>query len=228
MIISEIFYTLQGEGRYAGHPCVFIRTSGCNLRCVWCDTPYTSWEPEGSTRSVAKISSETEVWRHVNHVVISGGEPMMQKDMAELVDTLKAHEHFITIETAGTIFAADVQPQFYSISPKLRNSYPGTDYRKEQRIHNSNNTYDALAQFVDCGLDYQFKFVVQGEADTDEIVDLVSRFDVPPERVYLMPEGVNESDLQARSRVIAEICKREGFNFTGRLQIYLWGNTRGT
>src|SRR5215469_9962101 len=74
--IAEIFYSLQGEGSLVGVPSVFVRTSGCNLRCVWCDTPYTSWHPEGEERTLPSIVAEVEQYP-ARHVVVTGGEPMI-------------------------------------------------------------------------------------------------------------------------------------------------------
>ena len=104
MFISEIFQSLQGEGKYAGHPSVFVRTSGCNLRCSWCDTPHTSWQPEGERVHVTEILQRTAGWSHFEHAVLTGGEPMLQPDLPDLVSALRAREHVITIETAATIF----------------------------------------------------------------------------------------------------------------------------
>src|SRR5690349_20327441 len=119
MKIAEIFYSVQGEGALVGVPSVFVRTSGCNLRCVWCDTPYTSWQPEGDERSVDSIVEEVN--RHgAAHVVITGGEPMIAPGVAELTRRLRQH---ITIETAGTV-AAEVHCDLMSISPKLESSVP--------------------------------------------------------------------------------------------------------
>src|SRR6187402_924568 len=99
MLISEIFYSLQGEGELTGVPSVFVRTSGCNLRCSWCDTPYASWNPEGEPRSVAQIVSAVQAHASARHVVLTGGEPMIAKEIRELAAALKALEYHITIET---------------------------------------------------------------------------------------------------------------------------------
>src|SRR5437870_10464295 len=102
MKIAEIFHSIQGEGKLAGAPSVFVRTSGCNLRCVWCDTPYTSWNPEGADMPMEAILAE--VRRHgASHVVVTGGEPMIPEGIVDLTRSLDMH---VTIETAGTVFKA--------------------------------------------------------------------------------------------------------------------------
>src|SRR3954452_7149233 len=102
MRIAEIFYSIQGEGRLAGVPSVFIRTSGCNLRCVWCDTPYTSWEPEGEEKTVDEIVAEAKRYA-ARYAVVTGGEPLIAREIAELTQGLKSEEFHITIETAATV-----------------------------------------------------------------------------------------------------------------------------
>jgi 7-carboxy-7-deazaguanine synthase len=128
MLICEIFYSLQGEGTYIGAPSIFIRTSGCTQKCCWCDTPYTSWWNEGNKVSIDEIYKTCiNHSGYVKHIVITGGEPMIQKDLPELVNLLKKNKHFVTIETNGTIFNPDVKPDLFSISPKTSNSIPDKD-----------------------------------------------------------------------------------------------------
>ncbi|MBI4908810.1 MAG: 7-carboxy-7-deazaguanine synthase QueE, partial [Acidobacteria bacterium] len=122
MKISEIFYSIQGEGVLAGVPSVFVRTSGCNLRCVWCDTPYTSWSPEGVDMTIAAIVERVAA-DSKGHVVVTGGEPMIQPQIGELTRALRGLGQHITIETAGTV-APEVECDLMSISPKLSNSTP--------------------------------------------------------------------------------------------------------
>jgi len=118
--ISEIFYSIQGEGRLIGTPSVFIRTSGCNLRCVWCDTPYTSWTPEGEDWTIKEVLRE--VRKHpARHIVITGGEPLLAAEIQELAAALKRAGAHITIETAATIFKP-VACDLVSLSPKIANS----------------------------------------------------------------------------------------------------------
>src|ERR1700687_811838 len=86
--IAEVFYSIQGEGMLAGTPSVFVRTSGCNLRCVWCDTPYTSWQPEGDFSMLGTVLSDVRR-RWATHVVVTGGEPMMVEGMVRFTQALK-------------------------------------------------------------------------------------------------------------------------------------------
>src|SRR6478752_7603525 len=102
MRLSELFYSIQGEGKLVGMPSVFVRASGCNLRCTWCDTPYASWEPEGEEMEVGSIVEKVQEFGR-RHVVLTGGEPMIMPDVVELCDRLKEKDHHITIETAATV-----------------------------------------------------------------------------------------------------------------------------
>src|SRR4051812_22168162 len=103
MRIAEIFYSIQGEGKLVGVPSVFVWVSGCNLRCVWCDTPYASWNPEGEEISVEGIL-ERVLGFGARHVVLTGGEPMMFKEMVALIVGLKSRGMHVTVETAGTLW----------------------------------------------------------------------------------------------------------------------------
>src|SRR3954447_11040297 len=123
MKIAEIFYSIQGEGTLVGVPSVFVRVSGCNLRCTWCDTPYTSWTPEGDATPVAEIVNRVREYRGAKHVVITGGEPMIFEPVAALVGRLREDGYHITIETAGTVYQS-AACDLMSISPKLANSTP--------------------------------------------------------------------------------------------------------
>lgn len=224
MKIAEIFYSIQGEGTLAGVPSVFVRTSGCNLRCTWCDTPYTSWEPQGEERDIESILEEVDRYR-ASHVVVTGGEPMIAPQIDELTHRLK---HHITIETAGTV-DAHVRCDLMSISPKLANSTPHTrdDGRwaaQHDRLRYQPEILKRLTQLYP----HQLKFVITDPNDLTEVHAIVDSTGVSKSRVLLMPEGIDSAILAGRSRWLAEICKREGYRFSPRLQIDLWGNRRGT
>ena len=222
MKIAELFYSLQGEGSLVGVPSVFIRTSGCNLRCAWCDTPYASWQPEGAEWSLDEIENEVES-HGARHAVITGGEPMIQAEIVQLTERLRALELHITIETAGTVFQP-VACDLMSISPKLANSTPEGSYAAPHdrlRIQ-----HDVLVRLM-ARYEYQLKFVVAKPDDLEEIRALAETLDAPAERVILMPEGTEQAQLAERGQWLAEICKEEGYRFSPRLHIDLWGNRRG-
>jgi 7-carboxy-7-deazaguanine synthase len=229
MRIAEIFQSIQGEGLLAGVPSVFIRTSGCNLRCDWCDTPYASWKPEGLEMSVSEILKKISVW-NCNHVVLTGGEPMIAPDLTELADALKKQGKHITIETAGTILPNGIPCDLASLSPKLSNSTPPPERDSAwARKHEATRLQpEVIAEWIR-KYPFQLKFVVSTENDLAEIKTLLSRLPpVPSDRILLMPEGIDVKTLATRSPWLVEICKREGFRFCPRLHIELFGHTRGT
>ena len=224
MKIAEIFYSIQGEGGLAGVPSVFVRTSGCNLRCVWCDTPYTSWEPEGEELSLDEILARVGVYRQARHVVLTGGEPMIAPQVVELTERLRERGLLITVETAGTVFKP-VACDLMSISPKLAHSTPeGAWAATHERLRIQ---VDVLRRLMGA-YEFQLKFVVARPEDLEEIQRLVEDLAADPSKVILMPEGIDEQVLRERGRWVAEICKEQGFRFSPRLQVDLYGNTRGT
>jgi 7-carboxy-7-deazaguanine synthase len=229
MRIAEIFYSIQGEGLLAGVPSIFIRTSGCNLRCHWCDTPYASWKPEGPEMSIEEILKKLTEW-NCDHIVLTGGEPMIAPDLPELATALKKQKKHITIETAGTILPNGIPCDLASISPKLSNSTPSPERDPAwAKKHESTRLQpEVIAEWIR-KYPFQLKFVVSSENDLAEIKNLLSRLPpVPLHQILLMPEGIDVKTLAARSPWLVDICKREGFRFCPRLQIELFGHTRGT
>lgn len=227
MRISEVFTSIQGEGTLSGVPSLFIRTSGCNLRCVWCDTPYTSWHPEGEEWSLPRILARVDAEPHVRHVVITGGEPMLSAELPSLTASLHASGRHITIETAGTIFQ-DLHCDLMSISPKLTNSTPHA--REEGRwvqMHESARLRLDVLRRLTGAFDYQMKFVVSDPADLQEISHIAGVLRVPADRVLLMPEGNDPEILAQRSPWLVEVCKDRGYRFCPRLHVMLYGNRRG-
>ncbi len=222
MKIAELFYSIQGEGSLVGVPSVFIRTTGCNLRCSWCDTPYTSWEPEGTELSLGRILEQVRAYP-ARHAVVTGGEPLIQAETVTLTQQLKAAGFHVTVETAGTVFLP-VACDLMSISPKLANSVPeGSWGARHDRLRIRPETLSELMRRYE----YQLKFVIRAPEDLPEVRDLADALSADPARVILMPEGVVSEVLRERSVWLAEICKREGFRFSPRLHVDLYGNRRG-
>lgn len=226
MKIAEIFYSIQGEGMLAGVPSVFVRTSGCNLRCTWCDTPYTSWKPEGLEVALDAMLAEAGRY-HAAHAVVTGGEPMIADEIVPLTEALKSSGLHVTIETAGTVHQA-VACDLMSISPKLANSTPhdregGRWAAQHDRLRYQPEVLKKLmAEYA-----YQLKFVVAAPEDLGEIENILKETGADRSRVVLMPEGTDTATLRDRGRWLAEICKRERFRLGPRLHIDLYGNRRG-
>lgn len=217
MKIAEIFYSLQGEGSLLGVPSVFIRTTGCNLRCRWCDTPYTSWNPEGVDMTLDAILEQACAYG-ASYVVVTGGEPMIAPGIAELTRRLKQAGFHITIETAGTVYA-EVACDLMSISPKLANSTPEGPFRAQhERLRVNLEVLGKLMLYP-----HQLKFVVAAPEDLEEI----RRYPGEKKDVILMAEGTKPEVLRERAVWLAEICKTEGYRYSPRLHVDLWGNRRG-
>ena len=209
-------------------PSVFIRTSGCNLRCVWCDTPYTSWKPEGKKWSVGAILSEVAKYPS-RHVVVTGGEPLLAGEIEDLTAKLKTLGSHIIIETAATLFKP-VACDLISMSPKLANSTPWNRAKgKFAHMHETGRlNFEVMQQFID-GYEYQLKFVVNHPNDFAEIEEILGRLEnVDSSRVLLMGQGKTARELRDKTKWIVKLCKEYGFGYTPRLHIELFGNRRGT
>ncbi len=227
MRISEVFSTIQGEGILAGVPSLFIRVSGCNLRCVWCDTPYTSWQPEGEEWSEQRILDWVDSQSGYRHVVLTGGEPMLFAEMEPLTRRLSARGLHITIETAGTV-DRDVVCDLMSLSPKLANSTPWErGSRQWAERHEATRIQLDVLRDLTRRFNHQLKFVVGDPEDLPEIESLVAQLKTSSERVLLMPEGIDAGAIARRSSWIVEECKRRGWRFCPRLHVMLYGNRRG-
>jgi organic radical activating enzyme len=233
---AEIFASLQGEGASIGRPSVFVRLSRCNLACQWCDTAYT-WRFAGDNRphrdgrsfdrganqvalDPAEVAAKVSAFG-VNRLVITGGEPLLQAPaLVQMIAALGAGFH-IEVETNGTVApppALDALIDQYNVSPKLAHSGNRADLALiPERL--SAWTADPRAQF---------KFVVANPDDLNEIKALAQTFAIPPERLFVMPEGTVSATLRDRSRWLAEAALHAGWRFTDRLHIHLYGDTRGT
>ncbi|MFN0128465.1 MAG: 7-carboxy-7-deazaguanine synthase QueE [Verrucomicrobiales bacterium] len=239
MRISEIFHSVQGEGRLTGVPSVFVRTSGCNLRCAWCDTPYASWSPEGDEMDVEAIAA-TVARFGTHHVVVTGGEPMIARDIEALLARLRSAGHHLTIETAATVAPpTGLTCDLASLSPKLSNSTPSVAQIGAAWAvrHEAQRLQPLVIREWIRRFDFQLKFVVSHEADLVEIDRLLAEVSgaresspvaIPPHQVLLMPEGTDAATLAERGRWLVDICKATGYRFCPRLHVELFGHTRGT
>lgn len=225
--ISELYASLQGEGLLVGTPSIFVRVSGCNLRCVFCDTPYASWEPEGDHRPVEQVAREV-LGLEPRHVVLTGGEPMIFPEIVELCRLLRENDRHITIETAGTRYLP-VACDLMSISPKLANSDPGEEragswaQRHRQRRENLDVVRSLMREYA-----YQLKFVVGQPSDLDEVTEYLARLcGAAPERTLFMPQGTDMATLSGVAEWLEPFCAERGYVFCPRKHIEWFGAGRG-
>ncbi|TYL40515.1 radical SAM protein [Natronococcus pandeyae] len=236
--INELFYSLQGEGTLAGVPSVFVRTSGCNLRCWFCDSYHTSWEPTHAWMDLEEIVAEVESHERADHVVLTGGEPMLHDGSVDLLEALDDRGYHTTVETNGTIYR-DAPIDLASISPKLESSTPTSERDPKgngewaESHENDRIDLEALARLVE-DYEFQLKFVVTDADDMPEILELlddlrdVSSVPIRDDDVLLMPEGATRDRLaETRSRV-ADLAMEHGFRYTPRLHVDLWNDAPET
>jgi 7-carboxy-7-deazaguanine synthase len=221
--IAEVFYSVQGEGKLVGVPSVFVRTSGCNLRCRWCDTPYTSWAPEGESRTVASLVEQVSGFG-AKHVVVTGGEPMIAPGVGELTAALRERGLHITVETAGTVYTP-VACDLMSISPKLKNSTPGD--AQWGPVHERTRVQVDVLRRLMGEFVHQLKFVVAAPGDMGEILDLVGKLGAAAGDVLLMPEGRTAAALRERAGWLTGLCMEHGFRYSPRVHVDIWGDKRG-
>ena len=228
MRIAEIYKSVQGEGLLTGVPSVFVRASGCNLRCWFCDTRFASWAPEGVDLSVDEIVAQVEEWE-CRHVVLTGGEPMLFAELIPLCERLRNERRHITIETAGTLHLP-VRCDLMSISPKLSGSAPDGDANPHwRRRHERTRRRPEVVRRLMAQHNYQLKFVVDTQQDLSEVEDYLEQVGSrDPERVLLMPQGAQQEELSAKSEWLRPYCERRGYTFCPRKQIEWYGSVRGT
>jgi 7-carboxy-7-deazaguanine synthase len=237
MRIAEIFRSMQGEGRLTGARSVFVRVSGCPLRCRWCDTPYASWTPEGEELSAGAILGRVDALRAESalpggatcrHVVLTGGEPMLYADLVSLAAGLRQRGMHITVETSATIYMP-VECDLMSLSPKLSNSTPdeAVDPAWRRRHEARRDAPEVVRQLV-AEYDHQLKFVVDSPDDCAEVERYLARFpEIDRDRVMLMPQGVEAADLAAKAAWLEPYCRRRGLAFCPRRQVEWFGSRRG-
>jgi len=223
--IAEIFESIQGEGPWAGTSSLFIRTSGCNLRCWFCDTPYTSWKPEGTARSLEELVRRVADCQAPD-VVLTGGEPMLVPDLVPLTQRCRELGRRVTIETAGTV-DQPVECDLMAISPKLSNSVPNDPawHDRHEQARFRPLVIRSLLSRYNCIL----KFVIDRPEDVEEVQQWLSNFpEADPGIVWLMPQARTREQLAEKADWLRRLARKHGFNFSSRLHIEMFGNVRGT
>jgi len=245
-LVSEVFYTIQGEGPSTGRPALFIRLGGCNLHCKWCDTPYTwvynernaerhhagvMYDPQEELRRVSGQNLVRRILREFpieGLVVISGGEPMLQQEaIARIVAELRSQPWYgnVEIETAGTILPSHEilnRKIHWNVSPKLSHS------GNELELRYNRPALQVLAE------DHaNFKFVVRHDtidnrdADLAEISAIVSDIGIPKSKTWIMPLGTSPVEVLQGGEALVESVMERKWNLTLRTHTLLWGNERG-
>ena len=225
MQINEIFKSIQGEGPNFGKPAIFLRTAQCNLKCTWCDTKYTwDWKNYDYTKEVKEMTleeiKEQLIDLEIKHLVITGGEPLLQQDdLADLLSFLKP-DFYVEIETNCTILPnkmlTDLVDQ-WNVSPKTENS------GNPLELYENDECYYFFANQENCF----FKYVVENESDIPEIKKFVTKYNIPENRVQLMTQASTKEEISAREKSISELAKANNFLFSPRLHVAMWGAQRG-
>lgn len=241
MQVSEIFLTIQGEGIYTGKPSLFIRTTGCNLRCSWknkdgsinkCDTPYTSWNPERGKKMEFKelltLADDYQLEAKFNHVVITGGEPTLQKDLIDITNEFIKNNYIVTIETNGTLLGMPDLLKYdkrvmMSVSPKLKSANA-----LETKLHKKNNFFTPNLRSVDLVMpNKQYKFVVNEENDFNEILEIQKYAGLSSDDIYIMPQALVDSEQKEKQEWVVKKCLEYGMTYCTRLHVNIWGDKRG-
>ncbi|MBX7079082.1 MAG: 7-carboxy-7-deazaguanine synthase QueE [Nannocystaceae bacterium] len=230
--VQERFVSIQGEGELAGIPSRFIRVAGCNLRCVWCDSPASSWYPRGPRVAVDELVRECAAGPR--HVVVTGGEPLLFRETATLTQALATAGHHVTIETAATVTLAGVHADLMSLSPKLSHSRP-PEASWAARHEARRRRPDVIAALMTGA--WQLKFVVRAhdrDALRQDLLEIESLLATLPLRdddrshVLLMPECTDPARLAADYAALVPVCRASGFRLGPRLHIAIFGHTPGT
>jgi len=220
--IAEIFYSIQGEGKFVGTPALFLRFAGCDVGCIWCDTKEVWMRGKLYNKENLIDLIKSKANKNI-HLAITGGEPLIYNDFInELTQLIIDDFSLIEIETSATRvpygFISKCEKVFFNTSPKLKNSF----VKMEKRINK-----EAIEFFVHSNRAI-FKFVVEQEEDIIEIIeDFIKPFKIPNQLVYLMPQSKNREEFLKLSPIIVELCKKYQFNFSPRLQLIIWDKATG-
>jgi len=208
--VHSIFYSIQGEGPLSGVPSVFLRLSGCNLKCVFCDS--TEALKKGKTMEIKEVIHHILSLKHkASNLVITGGEPLLQKEsLSVLLYEIKKAFSTIEVETNGTISPISFTWVRYNVSPKTGNS--GMSVLQVYKP-------ETLKEFLP--FDSIYKFVVSEEEDLKEILEIVNNLSIPLHRVYLMPMASNPQELKIRAPEVVRLSLKYGFRYSDRLHLRL-------
>jgi len=225
MKISEIFESIQGEGTNAGKPAIFLRTAECNLRCSWCDTKYTwdwnnfDYATEVNEMSIKEIRKELEQFTN-RHLVITGGEPLMQQDdLADLLTFLKP-DFYVEVETNGTILpnnALSALVDQWNVSPKTINS------GNPLTLCEDSECYAFFSKQKNC----YFKYVIENEDDLIEINNLIEKYGLVRDRIMLMTQASTKEEMAEREKAVFFLSKKNNLSYSPRMHVVKWGNQRG-
>lgn len=206
----------------------FVRTSGCNLRCWFCDTPYASWKPSGPQVPVESIV-DAVIESGLKHAVVTGGEPMLPATSIDLCELLRAAGIHVTIETAGTV-DRDIPCDLMSISPKLACSTPDADQHPSwNRLHEQRRMpIEIMKRLIKDAPEFQIKFVVDSPADYTEVNEIVTQLDVDTDHIWIMPQGSTIEALDQSITWLKPWAESAGYRYCERMQIRWFGNRRGT
>lgn len=207
--VTEIFYSLQGESRTVGWPTVFIRLTGCPLRCVWCDSAYAF---NGGTRlTVEDILSEVAAYRP-RFVCVTGGEPLAQPACLVLLDALVEAGYAVSLETSGSLDVSGVNPE---VTKVLDLKPPGSG-------EEAANRYDNLAHLQPAD---QVKFVIRDEVDYRWARDKLKEHRLPERcEVLFSPVAGEQDPTELAERILAD---RLDVRFQMQLHKHLWGDRTG-
>lgn len=234
--VSECFISRQGEGLLTGTESSFIRLSGCNLRCWFCDTPYASWEPEGEW---SRVDDLVQWVRQAGprHVVLTGGEPLLPIQAVALCRAIRESGLHLTVETAGTI-DRPIHCDLLSVSPKTSGSAPhpsrfaDRDPRVGQRWIEAHERRrwqpQVIRSLISRAVDYQIKFVVDQPAEVDELVAAVDQLQVPADKIWIMPQAATPQELASQESWVRQWCESTGYRYCDRNQLRWYGAVRGT
>ena len=205
--ICEIFRSIQGEGRYAGYPCVFVRLQGCNCRCEWCDTPYAQDIESGKLMEGVEIYDAINSY-NCNFIEFTGGEPLLQEDLHQLIPLLVESDYQIAIETSGTVDISDVSKDVIRI----------VDVKCPSSGMESKNIY---TNFQHLTKNDELKFVIKNRNDFDWAIELINKYFLLS-RVFVVNFSPVYGELEPN--ILAEWILDSKLNIKLQMQLhkYIW------